>query len=155
MTVGPLLEGVLEAQREDAEATAFPRVESYCAALEALCEELGSPVVWPVGPAAERLAGAAVIWSRGRIRVRDWSSATKGDRVLLLAVAAVSPLPINTAAEHARALGAAEVRACGVAVQDADSSHLHRWIGAYAALDPDGSREVAASRGQLQSVALR
>src|SRR4051794_9972739 len=35
--VGPLLAGVLDAQRRDADATRYPLLESYCAALADVC----------------------------------------------------------------------------------------------------------------------
>jgi hypothetical protein len=129
--IGPLLAEVLDAQRCDEAATAFPQLEAYCAALDDVCEMLGSPLVWPVSPAAERLAGAAVLFSQGRIRLREWSSRIDGDRVLLLAVAAATPIPLISAAKHARAIGATEVRACGIAIGRMDASDEQRHLGGY------------------------
>jgi hypothetical protein len=92
--------------------------------LAALCEDMGSPLVWPVGEAAERLAGAAVLASEGDTRVRGWTDDVRGERVLLATVAAVSPLGLIAAAEHARAMGAAEVHACGIEVAGLDAPEL-------------------------------
>jgi hypothetical protein len=132
---GPLLKEVFRAQRADEEATSYPRLEAYCIALAASCEALDAPIVWPVGAAAERLAGAAVLSSRGRIRLRGWSDRLDGERVLLLTVAAVTPIALITAAEHAKALGAFDVHACGVDVHGVDQPDLHEWVDGYVSLD--------------------
>jgi len=114
--VGPALGELLEAQQEEDDALAYPRLIRYAAALGELCRRLRSPMVWPVGAAAERLAGAAVVESRGGIRLRGWHDDLSGERVLLLAGAAVTPLGLYAAAEQARCFGVREVMATGIRV---------------------------------------
>ena len=77
---GPGLAEVLATQSFDEQAVGYPQLERYAHALAKLCRELSYPLVWPVGPAAERLAGAAVIVSRGRIRPRGWTVSLRGER---------------------------------------------------------------------------
>jgi hypothetical protein len=86
--------------------TSYPELSTYASSLVMLSEELGSPVVWPVGDAAERLAGAAVLASEGELRVRGWVDDMRGERVLLITVAAVTPLGLVEAAKEARTIGA-------------------------------------------------
>ncbi len=114
---GPGLAEVLATQSFDEQAVGYPQLERYAHALAKLCRELSYPLVWPVGPAAERLAGAAVIVSRGRIRPRGWTVSLRGERVLLVTVSSITPLPLFAAADQATLLGVAEVLACGVCVQ--------------------------------------
>jgi len=85
---------------------------------------MGSPLVWPVGEAAERLTGAAVLASEGEVRARGWADDVGGERVLLATVAAVTPLSLVEAAHHARAMGAVEVHAWGVEVAGLEVSEL-------------------------------
>lgn len=115
--VGPALEELLGAQREEDEALAYPSVVRYAAALADLCRRLRSPLVWPVGAAAERLAGAAIIESSGTVRIRGWHKDLSGERVLLLAGAAVTPLGLCAAADQAREFGVREVMATGIRVE--------------------------------------
>jgi hypothetical protein len=122
---GPALRTLIETQRANEEATAFPRIAALARALGELSEALGAPLVWPVGEAADRLAGAAVLASAGEMRVRGWTDDIRGERVLLATVAAVTPLGLVEAAKHARALGASEVHACGLEVPGLDSPDLH------------------------------
>lgn len=149
MEIGPMLREVMTAQRTDEEATAYPRLETYCAALVALCEDLDAPIVWPVGPAAERLAGGAVLLSEGRVRLHGWSSRLDGERVLLLTVAAVTPIDLLAAARHAKAVGARDVRACGVAVQAIEGSEIGGVLDGYAPLE-----QVLTSSGGPASLAV-
>lgn len=107
--------------------------------------------VWPVGPAAERLAGAVVLFTEGRVRLRDWSNTLAGERVLLVAVAAATPIALVAAAEHARALGAVAVHACGVAVQGAERSDFCGAVDGYVPLeiaryDDDGAAAPGGDR---------
>jgi hypothetical protein len=115
-TAGPLLTNLLAAHRTARRVTTYPALSSHASSLAALCEDLGSPLVWPVGEAAERLAGAAVLASEGEVRLRGWTDDVRGERVLLTTIAAVSPLGLIEAAKHARSMGAIEVHACGIEV---------------------------------------
>jgi hypothetical protein len=115
-TAGPLLRGLLAAHRTATQVTTYPELSCYASRLTTLCQDMDSPLVWPVGEAAERLVGAAVLASEGEVRVRGWTDDIRGERVVLLAVAAVSPLSLVEVARHARAMGAGEVHACGVEV---------------------------------------
>jgi hypothetical protein len=123
-TAGPLLTNLISAHRTAERVTAYPELYSYASSLVALCEDMGSPVVWPVGDAAERLAGAAVLASEGEVRVRGWTDDVRGERVLLATVAAVTPLGLVEAAKQARAMGASEVHAFGIDVPGLDAPEL-------------------------------
>jgi hypothetical protein len=122
VAIGPALGELLEAQQEEDDALAYPHLIAYAAALSELCRQLRSPMVWPVGSAAERLAGAALVESRGGVRLRGWNDDLSGERVLLLAGAAVSPLGLYAGAEQARCFGAREVMATGIRVDGVDIS---------------------------------
>jgi hypothetical protein len=141
--VGPGLAAVLAAQRLDEEAVDYPAIGGYAGALARLCSTIDDPCVWPVGAAAERLAGAALVFGCGRMRVRGWSSDLAGQRVLLVTVAATTPLPLFVAAEQALSLGAREVLACGVHVQGIEHSRLAPWV-AYFELTSEVFRGDAA-----------
>lgn len=121
---GPALRALIETQRANKEATTFPRIAALARALGDLSEDLGAPLVWPVGEAADRLAGAAILASAGEIRVRGWTDDIRGECVLLATVAAVTPQGLVETAKHARALGASEVHACGLEVPGLDSPDL-------------------------------
>jgi hypothetical protein len=115
--LGSLLEEVLGAQRM------AERIVGDSAALRdaahAIVEHsraLGSPIVWPVGEAANRLAGAATLLGAGDVRTRGWTDELNGECVLLLAVADVTLLALRQAARHACELGAVEVHGCRVAL---------------------------------------
>jgi hypothetical protein len=114
--IGPRLAAVLMAQRADEDAVCYPNIEIYARGLVDLCRDLGDPTIWPVGPAAERLAGATTIVSKGRTRIHSWNGDLAAQSVLLVAVAGVSPLQLITVAEHARARGAVKVYGCGIRV---------------------------------------
>jgi hypothetical protein len=131
LDVGPALDEVRTAQREDDEAAQHPQLESYGNALAKMCHDLGYPTVWPVGPAAERLAGAAMILSRGKVHARGWNTEITAKRVLLVTVTAVTPLPLVAAAQHARSLGAAEVYSCGVRVHGLRPDEVPKILNAY------------------------
>jgi hypothetical protein len=134
---GPLLDNLVDAHRRAEAATAYPELAGYATALADRCEELDSPLVWPVGEPAERLAGAAVLASEGRIRLRGWSDHVAGERVLVIAVAHVSPLEMVQAADHARAIGADEVHACGAGVAGLGVPELATVFDSRAELTPD------------------
>jgi hypothetical protein len=144
-SMGPLLEAVFEAQRYDEEATAYPAVAALGTALARVVEELGCPVVWPVGAPAERLVGAATVLSKGRVKTAGWTAPLLYQRILLLAVTSVSPLPLLLAAEQARHLGAMEVHACGVNVEGIDGSEPTLGLDSYRTLEPVHSGEGGAA----------
>lgn len=135
-SIGPLLRELLLAQREDEDAVSYSRLEGYSAALVALSRKMGDPVVWPVGDSAQRLLGAALLTSQGRVRAYSWNTDVSGEAVLLVTITAVTPLPLLMAAEHARELGASEVHACGVAVKSVESLP-NASINSYVTLDKE------------------
>lgn len=114
--VGDGLAALLAAQEAEAEAVRFPALEEHASALIALDRELGDPVVWPVGAAAERITGAATLMSEGRIRVREWNSEVRGERVLVFAVTALTPVSLFAAAQQALNMGADTVHGCGLRI---------------------------------------
>jgi hypothetical protein len=130
-SVGPLLKRVLDAQREEEAATQYPAIEALGRALERVVKEMDGPIVWPLGAAAERIAGAATLLSRGGVQTTGWTDGVADQRVLLLGVASVSPLPFIVAAEHARRLGASEVHACGLTVAGLESSQTESGLDSY------------------------
>lgn len=113
---GPLLREVLRAQRSEERAVDYPEIVSVASALVDRAGHLGNVTVWPVGAAAERIAGAAVVLARGGLHVATWNTRLVGQRVLLFTVVGVTPMALSDAARHVRQLGATEVHACGVAV---------------------------------------
>jgi hypothetical protein len=121
---GPLLGNLIRAHKQAEAVTSYPSLTALADALADRCEELDAPLVWPVGGAAERVAGAAVLSSEGEIRVRGWVEGVAGEKVLLVAVAHVSPLEMVAAAGHARAMGADQVHACGVDVAGLNADEL-------------------------------
>jgi hypothetical protein len=121
---GPLLGRLVRAHKQADAATAYPSLAALAEALADRCEELDSPLIWPIGAAAERVAGAAILSSEGDVRVRGWVDSLAGEKVLLVAVAHVSPLEMVAAARHARAMGADQVHACGVDVAGLNADEL-------------------------------
>jgi hypothetical protein len=144
ITLGPLLREVIQAQQTDHEAVSYPQLRGYAAALQQRCRELDDVLVWPVGDAAERLTGAAVLFSKGGVRVRGWSEPVSGERVLLVAVAAATPLALVDAAIRARALGATEVHACGIAVTGAATEQPEGAFASYTDLSGSIARTSVA-----------
>jgi len=118
--IGPLLDGVLRAQRADEQATAFPLICTYAERVVAASRAFAETLIWPVGDAAERLVGAAVLIGQGSVHARGWSTPMAGRNVLLVAATSTSPLEIITAASRARALGARSVHACGIDIAGID-----------------------------------
>lgn len=114
--IGPMLGRVIGAQRTSEQIVAYPTLIEAAAALVHHCDDLDWPLVWPTSAAAERLVGAAVLVGEGRVRARGWTDDVQGENVLVVEVAAVTPMSMIQAANHARALGAAEVRGCGIEV---------------------------------------
>jgi hypothetical protein len=135
---GPLLAELLEAQRHEEQAVAYPGLRQFADALIAICQELGNPTVWPVGAAAERLVGAATVLAAGALNAGTWNMSLAGHRVILVAIAGTTPMTLVEAAEHVRRLGAIEVHACGVEVAGAENET--RWE-TFAVLRPP-SREL-------------
>lgn len=117
---GPVLSEVLAAQRRDEEVVSYPSLMVYGHAIVRLSQDLGNPLLWPVGAPAERLVGAAVLLGGGTVRTQGWNSDCKGERVLLVVVSALTPLPLFSATEQAQRRGASEVVACGVDVRALD-----------------------------------
>lgn len=133
--IGPHLVETLELQCIDEVATSYPCLESYGRRLASLCEMHGDPVVWPVGDAAERLAGAAALLSEGRLRLRGWSDDLAGQQVLLVGTAAATPLALLAAASQARALGATTVHGCAIELREADPEALGDVLDSYSSLE--------------------
>lgn len=139
VTIGPVLQKVLAAQATGFQSTEFPAVEKQAERLVALATELGHPVVWPVGNAAERLVGAAIVVAKGQLRARDWNSYVSGESVLLVCIAAATPLPLYAAADEARAFGAERVMACGVSVCEVSGGRTG-LLDAYFSIDTKTER---------------
>jgi hypothetical protein len=119
-TAGPLLSELLNAQSLEAQIVDFPQIEAAADAVMHRAVDLGDCLVWPVGAAAERVAGVVTARGRGAIDVGSWNTPVQGRRLLLVLIAAVSPLELNGAAEQLRLRGAAEIHACGIDVRDGD-----------------------------------
>lgn len=130
-SVGPQLQAVLSVYRANEDALAYPRLESLARELVEKCSELESPLMWPVGEPAERLVGAALCVGEGEVRARGWTTDLQAERVLLVAVAAVTPIALVEASHQARALGAAEVHACGLAVAGLDLDVIQAAFNSY------------------------
>lgn len=122
--IGPGLAAVLLVQREEAEAATYPAIERNASSIVSLCNQLDSPVIWPVGDSAERIVGVATLISEGQIRTRQADRELHGEQVLIFSVAALSPLSIFQSAEHALRQGASAVHACGIRIDGLDECHL-------------------------------
>lgn len=146
--IGPLLAETIELQHRDEVATSYPAVESYAARLASLCETHGNPLVWPVGAAAERLAGAAALVGKGRVRVRGWSDDVAGERILILCTAVATPLGLRAAATQARALGAKAVDGCAIELSGVDHDALADVLDSYSSLEA-GSSGVSRPRARM------
>jgi hypothetical protein len=114
---GPLLEGLLEAQRLEEEVVGYSQITAVADAVIQRATELRNCLVWPVGAAAERVAGVVTARAREAVDVGSWNTPVEDRQVLLVAVAAVSPISLEAAADQLRLRGAAEVHACGVYVR--------------------------------------
>lgn len=115
---GPLLRTVLAAQGQDERASSYPWLRELADALVNHSRGLDHPLLWPIGDAAERLTGAAVLLGEGDVRARGWTDVLSGEAVLLIGSTFVTPMPIREAAERAQTLGAGEVHACVVEAVD-------------------------------------
>jgi hypothetical protein len=112
LKIGPVLRSVLGAQEIETAAVAFPQISSNASLLMDMSCHLGSSLIWPVGPAAERIAGAAALLAGGEMRLRTWSQDVQGEAVLIFAVVARTPLALQGAARQAFCMGAKSVEAC-------------------------------------------
>lgn len=137
---GPLLAGLLDVHKMNEEALEGPQLERLAAALVTRCCDLGRPLIWPVGDAATRLAGAAVLVAKGDIKIRGWVDDIRGTPVLLASLAAATPLEMVDAARHARALGASAVHAFGWNVADMSSPGFESAFDSCFALCPGSTR---------------
>lgn len=117
-TSGPLLTRLIEAQRTAEGLLSYPSVQEAADALVRHCKAHRWPLLWPAGPAAERLVGAAILAGAGRVRARGWTDPVDGQSVLVVDVGAVTAQSILQCADHARALGASEVCGCGLNLAD-------------------------------------
>jgi hypothetical protein len=99
--------------------SAVPRVAD---AAIAAAQAIGDCLTWPVGGAAERVIGVVGVRSRGATEIAAWNTPVAGRKILLVSIAAVSALGLQTAAEQLRRRGAVEVHACAVDVPGADQA---------------------------------
>jgi hypothetical protein len=113
---GPLLARLLAAQRLEEHVVGHPQLEAVADGLIDRAHELGDCLVWPIGAAAERVAGVVTLRSEGDVRVGTWNTDVRGTRLLLFVVAGVTPLMLSAAAEQLRRRGASEIHGCGVDV---------------------------------------
>lgn len=128
LQTGPLLQGVLDAQAADDAAVTYPAIAVWVDAVLGAVDALGGPVLWPVGFAAERVAGAVVLAGAGRVRVWSGRDRIDGERVAILALNLVGSVPVRQAARAARALGASGIDACVGSVEDLDLVGLDRVV---------------------------
>jgi hypothetical protein len=107
---------LVDAQRLEEKVVGPQWIEPIADAVARRAAELGECIVWPVGVAAERVAGVVTARTRGAVAVGTWNMPVEGQRVLLFAVAAVTPLDVEAAADRLRRRGAVEVHACAVQI---------------------------------------
>lgn len=141
---GPLLRELRSAHALNEAALRHPRVEEIARALIERSHELQSPLIWPVGVAADRLAGSAVVVSGGNLRVRGWTDDLVGETVLLLVVVETTPLRLAETAAHARTLGATQVHAAMVEVRNTRLAGLNDVIDSQVLLSPNPRLEALA-----------
>ena len=132
---GPLLAGLLAAYRANEEALEPPELGTLAKALIEQSRDLGTPLVWPVGEAAQRLAGAAAVLADRRFQLRGWADEVRGRPVLLVSMAAATPIEITEACKLARALGASAVHARGWNVNGPDAPALRNDFDSVVSLD--------------------
>jgi hypothetical protein len=119
-SAGPLLTRVLEAQEAEAAAVGYPQLEMLGRAVARRAQQLGDCLVWPAGAAAERIGAAVTLATKGEVEVGSWNSGVDGRRVLLLVVAGVTAMSLESTAVRLRRSGAVEVHGCGVRVAGAE-----------------------------------
>jgi hypothetical protein len=118
-SAGPLLIRLLDAQAVEAQAVAYPELSSCAEQVLDRARDIQGCLVWPVGAAAERVAGAVTLASKGEVETGTWNSEVDGRRVLVILVAGVSTLSLEAAVAQLRRRGALEVHGCGVTVDGA------------------------------------
>jgi hypothetical protein len=135
-TVGPLLRELIATQQAKEQALRFPQIRALASELVRHCHDLDLPLLWPIGQAGERLAGASIVVAEGDLRLRGWSDDIRGERVLLMAVAETTPMSMVEGATHARSLGAVEVHACALQVVGFESPELDSVFDSRVVLGP-------------------
>jgi hypothetical protein len=120
---GPLLSRLLDAQRKEEALVAYPAIEAIADAAISVAEGIDGCLVWPITAAAERVAGVVAVRSRGAVDIGTWNTPVAGRAIVLLGVAAATPLGLEMAAEQLRRRGAAEVHACAFELTDAEQAH--------------------------------
>jgi hypothetical protein len=118
-SAGPLLSRLLEAQAVEAQTVAHPELRSCAEQVVDRARDIPDCLVWPVGAAAERVAGAVTLLSQGEVETGTWNSEVEGRLVLAILVAGVSTLSLEAAVAQLRRRGALEVHGCGVTVEGA------------------------------------
>lgn len=105
-------------QRLEEKVVSHEKIGAVADAVIRCAATLDDCLVWPVGTAAERVAGVIAARGRGSTDVGTWNSPVQGRRVLLFGVAAISLLELESAAGQLRSRGAIEVHACGLEISD-------------------------------------
>lgn len=118
-SAGPLLSRLLDAQALEARTVIYPALSACAEQVIGRVSELAGCILWPVGAAAERVAGAVTVVSKGKVETGTWNSEVDRRRVLVILVAGVSTLSLEAAIGQLRRRGALEVHGCGVAVEGA------------------------------------
>lgn len=134
--IGPLLKELIATGQAKEQALGFPQIGVLASTLAKRCEELDFPLLWPIGAAGERLAGASVFVAEGNLRLRGWNNDVRGERVLVMAVAETTPMSMIEGAAHARSLGAVEVHACALQVEGFESPDLDAIFDSRSVLQP-------------------
>src|SRR5689334_14785630 len=88
---GPLFTALLAAQRREQELVSYPTIGQIADAVVAAARAAGDCLIWPADAAAERVAGAVALRSRGTTVIAAPNTSVAGRNVLLLAIVAVSP----------------------------------------------------------------
>lgn len=113
---GPLLTRLLAAQRVEEDVVSHHRIEAVADGLIDRAREIGDCLVWPIGAAAERVAGVVTARSAGDVRVGAWNTDVRETRLLVFVVAGVTPMTLSAAVEQLHRRGASEVHGCGVEI---------------------------------------
>lgn len=143
---GPLLARLLAAQRLEEDVVNHPQIEAVADGVIDRVHALGDCLVWPIGAAAERVAGVVTARSQGDVRVGTWNTDVKGTRLLLFVVAGVTPLTLSAAAEQLHRRGASEVHGCGVDVVGGDTVvGLESYVSLHTSLVAPALRVPAVS----------
>jgi hypothetical protein len=121
LEAGPLLQELLDVHEADRQALEYPAVSQWVDALVAASAARGGPVLWPAGAGAERLAGAAVLASAGRVRIWSGHDRVDGQHVAVLALHMVGPTTVAAGVDAARAAGATRIDIIAISVPDADT----------------------------------